>query len=1091
MGIIKTSVKRPVTVWMFILAIVMLGMVGFNRLSVNLLPDMSYPSLTVRTTYEGAAPAEVEQLVSKPIEEAVGVVKGLRQVSSISRAGLSDVQLEFEWGTDMDMAALDTREKLDAIELPLDVDKPLLLRFNPNLDPIVRLAVVAQTELDSKASDAELIKMRTWVDEELKRTLETVPGIASVRPSGGLEQQIQILIDQRKLSQLGLTSADVIDRISRENINLSAGKLTEGEEELLIRTLNQFQSLDEIRQLIVFQDNQRQVRLFEVANIVDNYKERDNISRNQGKEAVELAIYKEGDANTVAVAKALKDRLKTLEDESPYPINLLYDQSTFIESAVTEVTQAALIGAVLAMLVIFLFLGELKPTMIISLSIPISVIATFNLMYFNGISLNIMSLGGIALAVGLLVDNAIVVLENIDRRKKLGDDLHQAAEKGTSEVSSAIIASTLTTLAVFVPLIFVEGVAGQLFADQAMTVTFALIASLLVALSAIPMLSSRKGLRLDVNGLQKTETPKPTTKLGLTRYYAGKAFSFPFVLLFSYLPSLLITVVLVIARVVRRLGHLLFVPILWVFNRLYGAVQWAYPKLLTLALSMRLATLAIAIAITGLAGSLLPRLGMELIPPMNQGEFYLEMQLPPGSEVHQTDRVLATLAASIMEDEAVDQVYSQAGSAGLLSSAANIGGENWGRLQVVLKHSQAQDRVMAKLRSAASRIPDLEYSVQSPELFSFKTPMELEISGYDLTQLKRASALVTQTLGQSDRLKDIENSLREGQPELTVRFDHARLANLGLTAPQVAARISEVIGGSVASRYTIADRKVEILVRAGTQDRDQLEDLASLIVNPGSNRPISLDAVADIRQEVGPAAINRIAQQRVAIVSANLAHGSLKDAVADAKQKLSQIDLPAGTSIRFGGQNEEMETSINSLYIALGLAVFLVYLVMASQFESLLHPLLILVAIPMALAGSVFGLWITQTHISVVVFIGLIMLSGIVVNNAIVLVDRINQLRQQGTPRAQAITEAAESRLRPILMTTLTTTLGLAPMMLGLGDGSEMRAPMAITVIFGLLLSTLLTLVVLPVLYSLFDSKRFDDVDTQKDTLVKETGHAQ
>ncbi|USD38782.1 efflux RND transporter permease subunit [Ferrimonas sp. SCSIO 43195] len=1067
MGIINTSVKRPVTVWMFILAVVMFGLVGFSRLAVNLLPDMSYPTLTVRTQYAGAAPAEVEQLVSKPIEEAIGVVKGLRKVSSTSRAGLSDVLLEFEWGTDMDLAALDSREKLDAIQLPLDVDKPLILRFNPNLDPIVRLAVTAED-----SAQANLVTLRTWVEEELKRTLETVPGVASVRPSGGLEQQVQILIDQQKMAQLGLSVEQLIERIRNENINLSAGKLTEGDQELLIRTLNQFQNLDELRQLIVYRDGQRQVRLFEIAEVQDSFKERDNISRSAGQEAVELAIYKEGDANTVAVAQALKRKLEQLQPDSRYPITLLYDQSRFIESAVSEVTSAALIGSVLAMVVIFLFLGELKPTLIISLSIPVSVIATFNLMYFAGISLNIMSLGGIALAVGLLVDNAIVVLENIDRRRALGDDLQQAARTGTEEVSGAIIASTLTTLAVFVPLIFVDGIAGQLFADQAMTVAFALIASLLVALSAIPMLSSRKGITLRPPA-PTAPKPRADTRLGLVRQRAATVFSFPFVLLFSYLPNLLIALVLMLSRLLRRVARLLFTPILWAFNALYAGLTWCYPRMLRLAMSARWLTLALAIAITGFAVTLVPKLGMELIPPMNQGEFYLEVQLPPGTEVGHTDRVLDHLATAIVDDADVEQVYSQAGSGGLLSSASQIGGENWGRLQVVLANAGAQPRIMAQLRAVASRIPDLEYTAQSPELFSFKTPMELEISGYDLQQLKQASLMVAQVLGQSGRFKDVQNSLKEGQPELTVRFDHSKLATLGLTAPNVANRVASVIGGSVASRYTVRDRKIDILVRALPNQRDQMDDLASLIVNPGSEHPIALSAVANISEEIGPAAINRIAQQRVAIVSANLSFGSLKEAVADATALLQQLQLPAGTSIQFGGQNEEMEHSVNSLYIALALAVFLVYLVMASQFESLLHPLLILVAVPMALAGSVYGLWLTGTHISVIVFIGLIMLAGIVVNNAIVLVDRINQLRGSGLDKAQAIQDAAHSRLRPILMTTLTTTLGLAPMMIGLGDGAEMRAPMAITVIAGLLLSTLLTLVVLPVLYSLFDNKHF------------------
>jgi len=483
--------------------------------------------------------------------------------------------------------------------------------------------------------------------------------------------------------------------------------------------------------------------------------------------------------------------------------------------------------------------------------------------------------------------------------------------------------------------------------------------------------------------------------------------------------------------------------------------------------------MGIAILVTLGAASLLPKLGMELIPPMNQGEFYVEVLLPPGTEVTETDRVLRKLALSIKDREDVKHAYSQAGSGGLMTSDTSRGGENWGRLQVVLADHSAFDAVASVLRTTAMRIPELEAQIQHPELFSFKTPLEIELIGYDLAQLKNTADNLVDALSDSDRFADINTSLRDGQPELSIRFDHERLAALGMDAPTVANRIAQRIGGTIASQYTVRDRKVDILVRSAIEERDQISDIDSMIVNPDSNHPIALSAVADVSLKLGPSAINRISQQRVAIVSANLAYGDLNEAVLEARDILSKQTLPTSVQARFGGQNEEMEHSFQSLQIALVLAVFLVYLVMASQFESLLHPLLILIAVPMAVGGSVFGLYITQTHLSVVVFIGLIMLAGIVVNNAIVLVDRINQLRQEGRDKMDAISEAAKSRLRPIIMTTLTTALGLSPMALGLGDGSEVRAPMAITVIFGLTLSTLLTLVVIPVLYALFDRKEF------------------
>ncbi|CAM4141966.1 efflux RND transporter permease subunit [Shewanella aquimarina] len=1070
MSIINTSVKRPVSVWMFMLAVILFGMVGFSRLAVKLLPDLSYPTITIRTQYEGAAPVEVEQLVSKPIEEAAGIVKGLRKISSISRSGMSDVVLEFEWGTDMDMASLEVREKLDTIELPLDVKKPLLLRFNPNLDPIVRLALSLPD-----ADDQSLKQMRTFAEEELKRQLESLSGVAAVRLSGGLEQEVHIQLNQEKLTQLNLNADKIRERIAAENINLSAGKVVQGEKEYLVRTLNQFNSLDELGQIIVYRDNQTLVRLFEVADIIDAHKERNDITRIGSAESIELAIYKEGDANTVAVARKVTAKLDTLKKlNEKAELKVIYDQSEFIESAVSEVTSAALIGSLLSMLVIYLFLRDIVPTLIISISIPFSVIATFNMMYFADISLNIMSLGGIALAVGLLVDNAIVVLENIDRCRKLGMNKLDAAVTGTKEVAGAIFASTMTTLAVFVPLVFVDGVAGALFSDQALTVTFALLASLLVALTTIPMLASREGFKALPHLVQKREKPVLDTKFAKVKHYGATVCSFPFVLLFSYLPSLLLTLVLMLSRALSWLAGLIMRPISAVFNWFYKLLERVYHKLLRQALKFSWLTMAIALTLTIGTMSLVPRLGMELIPPMNQGEFYVEVLLPPGTEVSETDRVLQKLALSIKDREDVKHAYSQAGSGGLMTSDTSRGGENWGRLQVVLADHQAFDAVTRVLRITAMRIPELEAKIQHPELFSFKTPLEIEVIGYDLAQLKQTADNLISALSDSDRFADLNTSLRDGQPELSIRFDHARLAALGMDAPTVANRIAQRIGGTVASQYTVRDRKIDILVRSELEERDQISDIDSMIINPNSNQPIPLSAVADVSLNLGPSAINRISQQRVAIVSANLAYGDLNDAVLEARSIIDQQNLPSSIQVRFGGQNEEMEHSFQSLQIALILAVFLVYLVMASQFESLVHPLLILIAVPMAVGGSIFGLFITQTHLSVVVFIGLIMLAGIVVNNAIVLVDRINQLRQQGIEKLSAIEEAAKSRLRPIVMTTMTTALGLAPMALGLGDGSEVRAPMAITVIFGLSLATLLTLVVIPALYALFDRKAFN-----------------
>ncbi|HBF47046.1 MAG TPA: acriflavin resistance protein, partial [Shewanella frigidimarina] len=925
--------------------------------------------------------------------------------------------------------------------------------------------------------------MRTFADEELKRRLEALSGVAAVRLSGGLEQEVHIELNQQKLSQLNLNADQVKRRINEENINLSAGKVIQGDKEYLVRTLNQFNSLDELGQVIIYRDGQTLVRLSDIAVISDAYKERSDITRIGEVESIELAIYKEGDANTVAVAQKLRSELEKINLANEHnKLKVIYDQSEFIESAVNEVTSAALFGSLLAMLVIYLFLRDIIATLIISISIPFSVIATFNMMYFADISLNIMSLGGIALAIGLLVDNAIVVLENIDRYKSQGMSKVEAAVTGCKEVSGAIFASTLTTLAVFVPLVFVDGIAGALFADQALTVTFALLASLFVALTAIPMLASRQGFTSLPQPIEVAKKTKPTSRKGKVAYYLLAVLSFPFKLLFSYLPSGLLTAIIVISRFVSSVFGLLLKPICAGFNYLYRIVESIYFRVLHHALRHQVLTIVLALLVTLASSSLLPKLGVELIPPMNQGEFYVEVLLPPGTEVSETDAVLQQLALSIKDRKDVKHAYSQAGSGGLMTSDTARGGENWGRLQVVLADPLAFNAVSQVLRNTAKNIPELEAQIEHPELFSFKTPLEIELSGYDLAQLKQSADQLVSALSDSDRFSDINTTLRDGQPEISIRFDHARLAALGMDAPTVANRIAQRVGGTIASHFTVRDRKVDILVRSELSERDQISDIESLIINPNSAQPIPLSAIATIDLQIGPSAINRISQQRVAIVSSNLAYGDLSEAVIEAQQILAKQQLPSSIQARFGGQNEEMEHSFDSLKIALVLAIFLVYLVMASQFESLLHPLLILIAVPMAVAGSIVGLFITGTHLSVVVFIGLIMLAGIVVNNAIVLVDRINQLRQEGIDKLTAINDAAQSRLRPIMMTTLTTTLGLLPMAIGIGDGSEVRAPMAITVIFGLSMSTLLTLLVIPALYALFDRKQYTQSDVEFNT---------
>ncbi len=1051
--LIEIATERRVTIVMLMIAIVLFGMVSLNRLNLNLLPDISYPTLTIRTELTGAAPVEIENLLSKPVEEAVGVVRNVRLVRSVSRSGQSDVTIEFLWGTDMDMAGVDVREKLDILELPLEASRPLLLRFDPSSEPIMRLALLYEEDAAAGSAETRLKALRRLAEDRIKAEFEAEEGTAAVKVSGGLEDEIQIRVDQQKLSQLGVSIEQIAERIRSENVNLSGGRLEEGSQRFLVRTINEFQSIDEFRDAIVATVAERPVYLRDVATVEQGYKDREAITRVQGRESVELAVYKEGDANTVQVAERIQRRLEKLRESLPENIELtmVYDQSTFISSAVADVRLAAILGGLIAVFVLYGFLRDARATTIVSIAIPVSVIGTFLLMYTNDISLNIMSLGGIALAVGMLVDNSIVVLENIVRKKEQGQGIVDAARNGTTEVASAVVAATLTTIAVFFPMVFISGIAGQLFKDQALTVTFALIFSLLVALTLIPMLAS-----LGAQG-RYDDGANDSAANGFTRAVAAV--------------MRLFAAVFGIVR--KAFWAILWVPT-WVLQTLYKAIAAVYPGALRWSLHHRLAVIVISLVLFISTMALVPRLGTELIPQFSQGEFTVNLRLPPGMPLAETDRAIQIAQAAAAGIEAVELNYSVAGSGNRLDANPVDAGDNTGTLNVKLRSGagrDAENRTMSVMRAELAALPGVQYEFTRPSLMSFTSPLQIEVSGYSLENLASVSQAVVQAMSASDRFTDIKTTVESGNPEIQIVFDQERAAKLGLAVRDIANRVVANVRGELATRYTWRDKKIDVLVRSVDTRASSIEEIRRLIVNPTSERPVTLDAVADVTVSQGPAEIRRVAQERVAIISANLAHGDLGAAAAEAGDIVAKVPMPAGISAIVSGQSEEMQASFQSMQFALALAVFLVYLVMASQFESLIHPFVILFTIPLALVGAVLALFITGTTVNIVAFIGVIMLAGIVVNNAIVLVDLINQLRAQGKERFDAILEAGSARLRPILMTSLTTTLGLLPMAMGFGEGSEVRTPMAITVIGGLTVSTLLTLVVIPVVYSLMDRK--------------------
>ncbi len=1057
MSLISFSIRRPVSVFIFAVAAIVFGLVAFQRLATDLLPDITYPSVTVQTVYDGAAPVEVENLITRPVENSVGVVNNVVRVTSSSRADVSEVTLEFSWGTNMDLAALDVRERLDMMQLPADAERPVLLRYDPSLDPILRIGLYG---------DEDLIRLRLLAEEQVKRAFERIEGVAAVVVSGGLEEEIQVALNERRLANLGLTSDQVLNRLAQENINLTGGRLRQGQTEYLVRTVNEFVRPSDLEKVVIDRAAGAIVRLEDVARVRMGHKDREIITRINGHESVEVAVYKEGGTNTVTVSGAVQAGIDPLRQrlqgvDPALEMEVITDQARYIRQSVSEVLRTALYGGLLAILVLFLFLRSWKTTLIIGIAIPISVVSTFFLMYTSGISLNIMSLGGLTLGIGLLVDNSIVVLEAIQRRRESGLGEAEAAEAGAGEVSRAVVASTLTTICVFVPIVFVEGIAGQLFGDQALTVTFSLVISLLVALTVLPMLASR-----DFRPGAEAEPELRTEPAGGWRTTARRG---------------LFTGVVGAARggrsVFRAVGRvfetILRVPLgafLGGFVRLAGL----YDRLLARVLMRPALTVLTAFAL--LAGSLLlvPKLGRELVPELIQGEFFVNAELPPGTHLDVTQRRLATLEQYAAGLEGVTTVYAIAGSSNEQGGVAGERRENIGQLTLGVEAPVSRAReegLMDRLRQALDRQEQLEYRFGRPSYFSFRTPIEVEIRGYNLSLLERLADELMRRMGSIPGLSDIKSSTEGGNPELQIRFDRDRLAAYGLTLGQVAGTVRDKVQGVVATDIQREDRSIDIRLRADESYRDSVSDLAGLTVFQSGKTAVPLAAVAEILEVEGPAEIRRSEGERVAVITANLVERDLGSVSGEIVEALEAMSLPTGYDYRIGGQRQEMETSFDSMRLAILLAIFMVYLVMASQFESLLHPFVILFSVPLAIIGVVATLWLAGVTISIVVLIGAILLAGIVVNNAIILVDYTNQLRRAGLAKLEALKQAGRVRLRPIMMTTATTVLGLLPMALGLGEGSELRSPMALTVIGGLLTSTLLTLLIIPAVYSLVDRR--------------------
>jgi HAE1 family hydrophobic/amphiphilic exporter-1 len=1123
--------RRPVAILMIFLAAVVFGYFSYGRLPVTLMPELSYPTLTVRTEYPGAAPEEVENDITRPVEEALGVIGGLRRISSVSRADVSDVVLEFTWDTEMSDAVQDTLEKLDLVFLPDEAERPLILRFDPSLDPVLELSLSGEGQ--QFEGEEGLRRLRRIAELQVKRALEPVKGVAAVRVRGGLEEEIHVLLDEEQLRRTNISAQQVIERLAQENINVAGGTLKEGNTEYMVRTINEYQNLGQIEDTVVVTREGRQIRIRDLGRVGWGHKERQITTRTDGSESVQIEVFKEADANMVSLAQSIKMRVGDIDkviaaeaeaaEEKPEGedepegerrpggqretelaaelyrdegviLKLVADRSVFIESSVNEVRNTAIIGGLLAVLVLFLFLRKFVPTLIIAVSIPISLLDTFAPMNILGVSLNIMSLGGLAMGIGMLVDSSIVVLESIYRCREEGDDLESSASRGASEVRMAVVASTLTSIAVFFPMVFVVGVAGQAFGNLGLAVVISLLVSLLVAIFFIPMLASRRGIAVSTLAERKPSFwPTATWHVFRRDFNAGsRFFRWPF--LIYWVPRLVLGTVL---EIVGKLLYAILMGLSWIWqvflgksimfvfwlitvlplkvmNWLLALINRGYPPTLRWAVNHPMSMVLFTVLSIGATGWLALSLDSELLPEVHQGEFTVEVALPVGTPLEETVSLLTPVEQAVLaEREHIDSLLLTFGFDPATSQRSDEG-EHTAKLKVILDTSdpRVEAQVANRVRRKLEKIPDLESRVVRPVLFSFRTPIEVEVHGEDLPRLRQMAEKVRGTMAGLPELTDVETTQRSGAPEVQIEYDRDQLSRFGLNIARVADQVRNAVKGYEATRFNLGDRRIPLIVRYEEADRNRVEDIRDFVVNPGGEHPIPLSAVAAINLAEGPSEVRRVDGRRVALVTANLGQGALGNAVAGIEKELNALDWPSDMTFYITGQNLEWERSRGSLILALSLSIFLVYVIMAAQFESLMQPLVIMLTIPLAFLGTMLTLKLLGISLSVVVFLGMIMLAGIVVNNAIVFIDYINTLRRRGMERDEAIVTAGTVRLRPILMTTATTALGLLPMALGLGDGAEIRTPMAISVISGLIVSTLLTLLVIPGVYAVIERGR-------------------
>jgi HAE1 family hydrophobic/amphiphilic exporter-1 len=1016
MKLADVSIQRPVFATMMIFALIVLGLFSYLKLNVDLYPNVDIPYVIVTTVLPGAGPEQIETDVTKKIEDAVNPIEGVDFIQSYSREGVSIVVIAFKLEIDGKIAAQDVREKLAAIkgDLPKDMDDPVIQRYDPASLPIMSLTVSGQR------ADKEVTEFAKNV---VKKRIENIPGVGSVNLVGGAEREINISVDAAKLKAYGLSIQDVIQSVGASNVEIPGGNLIEGPRQLLLRTMGKYKKVSDFNNVIVANPNGKVVYLSDIATIVDGVKEQTSLTRVDGNIAAGLSIIKQSGSNTVKVADEVKKQLEKIKKELPpdIKINLAEDTSTYIQDTINDVLFDIIYGGLLAVIVIYLFLANTRATIISALALPSSIIASFIMMYALNFTLNMMSLLALSLAVGLLIDDAIVVIENIYRHMHQGETPMEAAKSASQEIGLAVMATTFTIVAVFVPVAFMPGIVGRFFYQFGLTISVAVLVSLFVAFTLTPMLSSR-WLKKEDEALSKE-------------------------------------------------GNILQ-KILYYFNHFFEILSGKYKAALKWSLIHRLRVTVFAVIVFLASMMLMGVLGSQFFPDTDQNEFNVTVNAAPGSSIEQTSNLCAQIETQLRKYPEVTTVLTTIGASNDPVTKATI----LVKLVKKAERKKSDKQIISEIRKTFKFLPgaNVSYSVQGGPGGNEK-PITMSVRGEDLDKLKAYAEKVEAVVRSTKGTVDVENSFQTSKPEVKLQIDREKASDLGVSPYDIASSVRAMVDGYVATKYQEGDEQYDVRVRLKKEDRLNLADISGLMLKStkkalnGGTIMVPVTDVARVNEGVGMSEINRYARQKEIRVDANLSNRFLGEALADIQKGTSKINFEPGYSVSVVGEGQTQSESFVNILISLALAIVFVYIVLAAQFESFVHPFSIMIALPMSMIGAVVMLLIFGSSVSVISLIGIIMLMGLATKNGILLVDYTNVLRGRGLSRFDALLEAGPTRLRPILMTTFAMIFGMLPVALGLGEGAEFRSPMGQAVIGGLITSTLLTLFIVPVVYSWFD----------------------